>query len=394
MPSPVRGQSGDRPITQIPAALMDMLAATLRGGVKTTMGMPGDLEQLGRMGINAMGGNVDKYPVLPTSEFFDKFLPSDGGRMPTAEKLGEFAPLPMTLGAVPAAKQATSFAKALRGVEAPVDMGRRGALQTIGKAGAGAAAATVAPHMVAEALRAAPEVGTVVKSVAPTVAKAATKWGADALWDAVPNMRILAGGAENAAKNIHPNTLALAQKLFASPDELKNVDGWLKYWEEPGGIEKFKSDFDVRKAHENWYDDMIKAGADDMSLPLRNSSTPGITYSMDPAYSKVAKELEARHFPDSAINPAYKQEQSNFRTLADMPKEEILNILRNSPPGHVPSELAAKGVKPKDLTYRIAPIRGPGGYGNYSPVEKLLEELGYDLGMYERKPLSNEFKGK
>ena len=38
---------------------MDMMAAALRGGVKATLGAPGDLEGLGRMGINAMGGNVN-----------------------------------------------------------------------------------------------------------------------------------------------------------------------------------------------------------------------------------------------------------------------------------------------------------------------------------------------
>ena len=174
MPSPVRGQSGDRPITQIPSALADMLAAALRGGVKATMGMPGDLEGLGRAGLNKLGAGVDPTPALPTSDFMNEWLPSDGGRMPTAEKLGEFLPLPMTLGAGQAAKQVAPMVKALRGAEAPVDMGRRDALQTMGKAGAGVAAAAVAPHMMVEALRAAPEAGAVAKAVAPTVAKAAT----------------------------------------------------------------------------------------------------------------------------------------------------------------------------------------------------------------------------
>ena len=57
------------------AGLADMLAAALRGGVKTTLGMPGDLEGLGRMGINAMGGSVDPNSVLPTTQDMDRHLP-------------------------------------------------------------------------------------------------------------------------------------------------------------------------------------------------------------------------------------------------------------------------------------------------------------------------------
>lgn len=338
MPSPVRGQSGDRPITQIPAALMDMLAATLRGGVKTTMGMPGDLEQLGRMGINAMGGNVDKYPVLPTSEFFDKFLPSDGGRMPTAEKLGEFAPLPMTLGAVPAAKQATSFAKALRGVEAPVDMGRRGALQTIGKAGAGAAAATVAPHMMAEALRSAPEAGAVVKSVAPTVAKAATGLSRGAALSVLNKMRDFHG--VDSVKNLDH----LKGDSF-DPDKLldsfakilgdeKSAENIVKAWERGSPGEELGDTVVNQSAFMDW----VK------KQPYYEETHP--SYGVPPGEWEKVREPFTTHGPYSTADRWLEKNAST---------EEILEAVKK---GQIPPEWAKNGVTENHLTDSLFPIMG------------------------------------
>lgn len=245
MPSPVRGQSGDRPLTQIPSALADMLAAALRGGVKATMGMPGDLEGLGRAGLNKLGADVDPTPTLPTSDFMNEWLPSDGGRMPTAEKLGEFLPLPATLGVGQAAKQVGPMVKALRGAEAPVDMGRRGALQTMGKAGAGAAAATVAPHMMVEALRGAPEAGAVAKAVAPTVAKAATRLTPALAASSLKNVFKFHAVPE-AMKELPPQAMDELVKHFSSVEELRNADEWF------GLIDKHPGNGDPEKMAKAW----------------------------------------------------------------------------------------------------------------------------------------------
>jgi len=51
------------------------LQALVRGWIAGTAGMPGDLEGLGRSGLNLLGANVDKYPALPASDFYKEWLP-------------------------------------------------------------------------------------------------------------------------------------------------------------------------------------------------------------------------------------------------------------------------------------------------------------------------------
>ena len=51
------------------------LQALARGWAAGTVGMPGDIEGVGRMGISLLGGDVDKAPALPTTEFFKEWLP-------------------------------------------------------------------------------------------------------------------------------------------------------------------------------------------------------------------------------------------------------------------------------------------------------------------------------
>lgn len=100
-------------------ALFDMMAGGLRGSAVGTFGAPGDIETLGRMGLNAAGGSfnpampsrsgrafqpVSEEPFFPSSEELAKrFAPTipngDPVRRKSAEpfeELGQFAPLPMS----------------------------------------------------------------------------------------------------------------------------------------------------------------------------------------------------------------------------------------------------------------------------------------------------------
>ena len=51
------------------------LQALARGWAAGTVGLPGDIEELGRMGVNALGGSAGKYTALPTSDYFKEVLP-------------------------------------------------------------------------------------------------------------------------------------------------------------------------------------------------------------------------------------------------------------------------------------------------------------------------------
>jgi len=59
----------DNPLT---GSAMQALA---RGWLAGTIGMPGDLEGLGRAGLNALGAGVDKHAALPTTDFLKEWLP-------------------------------------------------------------------------------------------------------------------------------------------------------------------------------------------------------------------------------------------------------------------------------------------------------------------------------
>jgi len=104
----------------VPAqGLFDAMAGALRGSAVGTFGAPGDIETLGRMGLNAIGGSfnpampsrsgrafqpVSEEPYFPSSEELAKRFPptipnGDPVRRKSAEpfeELGQFAPLPMS----------------------------------------------------------------------------------------------------------------------------------------------------------------------------------------------------------------------------------------------------------------------------------------------------------
>lgn len=92
--------------------LFDALAAMPKGAVQATVGLPGDLESIGRTVLDYFGYNVDQETALPTSEDISKKLESTFGPVvpkgqttivPTAEReraaksgetVGEFLPAP------------------------------------------------------------------------------------------------------------------------------------------------------------------------------------------------------------------------------------------------------------------------------------------------------------
>lgn len=71
--------SGKRPEKLNVSRDVNMPAQAARGWVAGTLGLPGDIESLGRMAVNFAFGpggvNVDETPVLPTSDFYREYLP-------------------------------------------------------------------------------------------------------------------------------------------------------------------------------------------------------------------------------------------------------------------------------------------------------------------------------
>lgn len=101
-------------ITEPAKAMLDMGAATVKGATQGFIGLPGDIEGIGRLILGKMGVNVDETTALPTTEevktWLDKNLGSVGNGKNPYESIGEtVAPG----GQVKAAKAVAKGAKAL-----------------------------------------------------------------------------------------------------------------------------------------------------------------------------------------------------------------------------------------------------------------------------------------
>lgn len=217
---------GSPSFAQGPKGLADMLASALRGGVKATLGMPGDIERMGRMGINALGGSVDPQASLPTTEDWDKRLPAvnpmTGQNFNQVEKLGEFLPINVLGPAMGAASKAKTAVQALRQApEAATSMGRRQALKGIGAAGA---TAVVAPELVVQALRnipPTPAAAPMVPVATQTVAKGLSAVSRVAL-EGLAHSLYVSHGSKHAPVADVDRLLAESKKLYPthSEDEL------------------------------------------------------------------------------------------------------------------------------------------------------------------------------
>lgn len=80
-------------ITTPAMGMLDMGAATVKGAAQGFVGLPGDLESLGRLALNYMGVNVDEGAALPTTEevrkFFDENIGTVGNGKNPYEGIGE-----------------------------------------------------------------------------------------------------------------------------------------------------------------------------------------------------------------------------------------------------------------------------------------------------------------
>ncbi len=101
-------------ITEPAGAMLDMGAATLKGATQGFIGLPGDLEGIGRLVLDKMGFGVDQNTVLPKTEEVKKWLDSNVGQVGNGqnpyESIGEVT---APGGQVKALKAAGRGAKAL-----------------------------------------------------------------------------------------------------------------------------------------------------------------------------------------------------------------------------------------------------------------------------------------
>jgi hypothetical protein len=84
----------DKTMTDAGMGMMDMGAATAKGMTQGFVGLPGDLEGIGRMVINMMGGDVNDQTTLPTTEEVKDWLDKNVGKVGDGknpyETIGEF----------------------------------------------------------------------------------------------------------------------------------------------------------------------------------------------------------------------------------------------------------------------------------------------------------------
>lgn len=103
-----------RDITEPAGALLDMGAATVKGATQGFIGLPGDLENIGRMVLGAMGVQAGEKTVLPTTDEVKLWLDTNVGQVGNGqnpyESIGEVV---APGGQVKAVKAAGRGAKAL-----------------------------------------------------------------------------------------------------------------------------------------------------------------------------------------------------------------------------------------------------------------------------------------
>lgn len=98
--------------------------AALRGFLAATAGLPGDIEGLGRAGINAafgLGGvRLDPAPALPTTEFYRDWLP---GKQAGADTIEQLAGLPAGAKLTSVPRAFSSLGKAIATAKHLPDVG-------------------------------------------------------------------------------------------------------------------------------------------------------------------------------------------------------------------------------------------------------------------------------
>jgi hypothetical protein len=109
----VMPSSGKRPEKLNVSRDVNMPAQMARGWVAGTLGLPGDIESLGRMGINLVKpGAVAEESFLPTSEFYQEYLPG-GDERPAAKFASGLGALTGGMGSTTLVRGAGKGAKAV-----------------------------------------------------------------------------------------------------------------------------------------------------------------------------------------------------------------------------------------------------------------------------------------
>lgn len=117
-----------RDITEPAGAMLDMGAATVKGATQGFIGLPGDLEGIGRLVLEKMGVGVGQDTVLPKTEEVKSWLDSNVGQVGNGqnpyESIGEVV---APGGQVKAVKAAGRGAKALapKAAKTALDWGER-----------------------------------------------------------------------------------------------------------------------------------------------------------------------------------------------------------------------------------------------------------------------------
>lgn len=103
--------SGKRPEKLNVSRDVNMPAQVARGWVAGTLGLPGDIESLGRLALGFAGADVSETPLLPTSEFYQEYLPGRDER-PAAKFASGLGALAGGAGSTKLAGAAVKGAKA------------------------------------------------------------------------------------------------------------------------------------------------------------------------------------------------------------------------------------------------------------------------------------------
>jgi hypothetical protein len=115
----VMPSSGKRPEKLNASRDVNMPAQLARGWAAGTLGLPGDIESLGRMGINLVKpGAVAEESFLPTSEFYQEYLPG-GDERPAAKFASGLGALGGGMGSTALARGAVKGSKAVGKAIAP-----------------------------------------------------------------------------------------------------------------------------------------------------------------------------------------------------------------------------------------------------------------------------------
>jgi hypothetical protein len=115
----VMPSSGKRPERLNVSRDVNMPAQLARGWAAGTLGLPGDIESLGRMGINLVKpGAVAEESFLPTSEFYQEYLPG-GDERPAAKFASGLGALGGGMGSTAIVRGAGKGAKAVGKAIAP-----------------------------------------------------------------------------------------------------------------------------------------------------------------------------------------------------------------------------------------------------------------------------------